>query len=153
MDDRFQDILDGMPEKPPRSRLEPYRELIDELRRRGRTYREIARILAEKCQLRTAASTVNRYLRKRMSAKAKSPARRTPKPTKTMRVTAKAATERIARPNSPQEERPSRNEIQERIAALKLKPAPAQSNPELFRYDPNEPLHLPPKGRKANSGE
>ena len=64
MDDKLQDILDGMPEKPPRSSLEPYRELIKELRRRGRTYREIAHILAEKCQLRAAASTVNRFLRK-----------------------------------------------------------------------------------------
>jgi len=27
MDDKLQDILDGMPEKPPRSSLEPYREL------------------------------------------------------------------------------------------------------------------------------
>ena len=57
MDDRFLDILDGIPEKPPRSSLEPYREFINELRRRGRTYREIAHILTEKCQLRVAAST------------------------------------------------------------------------------------------------
>ena len=65
MDDRFQEILDGMPEKPPRSSLEPYRELINELRQRGRTYRDIAHILAEKCQLRAAASTVYRFLSKR----------------------------------------------------------------------------------------
>jgi transposase len=30
MDDKFQDILDSLPEKPPRSRLEPYTELIGE---------------------------------------------------------------------------------------------------------------------------
>ncbi|SRR5438132_14348938 len=152
MDDRFQDILDGIPEKPPRSSLEPYRELIDELRRRGRTYREIAHILAEKCQLRVAASTVNRFLRKRKVARAKPAARLTPRSAKMVSVTTRAATERIAGWN-PQEERPSHDEVQQRIAALKLKPAPAQSNPELFRYDPNEPLHLPPKDRKANSGE
>jgi len=153
MDDKFQEILDGMPEKPPRSSLEPYRELINELRRRGRTYREIAHILAEKCQLRAAASTVNRFLRKRKVAKAKSPTPRMPKPAKRVRVATTAATETIARSNSPQEERPSHNEVEQRIAALKLKPTPARSSPDLFRYDPNEPLHLPPKDRKANSGE
>src|SRR6516162_4929908 len=46
MDRKFEDILDTLPEKPPRSRLEPYRELIGELRKRGRTYRDIAGILA-----------------------------------------------------------------------------------------------------------
>src|SRR2546422_5796425 len=117
MDDRFQDIPDGIPEKPPRSSLEPYRELINELRRRGRTYREIAHMLAEKCQLRAVASTINRFLRKRMVASTKPPARRMPKPAKTTR----AATEMIARSNSPKEERPSHNEVQQRIAALKLK--------------------------------
>jgi hypothetical protein len=60
MDDRFQEILDGVPEKSPRSSLEPYHELISELRRRGRTYREIAHILAERCQFWAAASTVYR---------------------------------------------------------------------------------------------
>jgi hypothetical protein len=48
---RFKDIRDASPGKPPRSRLEPYRELIEELRRRGWTYRDIAHILAEKWQV------------------------------------------------------------------------------------------------------
>ena len=152
MDDRFQDILDGMPDKPPRSSLEPYRELINELRRRGRTYREIAHILAEKCQLRAAASTVNRFLRKRKVARAKPPARLKPKSAKTVSVTTRAATERIASSNVQEESLPH-DDVQQRIAALKLKPAPIRSSPDLFRYDPNEPLHLPPKDRKANSGE
>jgi hypothetical protein len=51
MDAKFREILDALPNKPPRSRLEPYRELIEELRRRGRTYVDIAGILAEKCQV------------------------------------------------------------------------------------------------------
>jgi len=47
MDAKFKEILDGLPDKRPRSRLEPYRELISGLRRRGRTYRDIAHILGE----------------------------------------------------------------------------------------------------------
>ena len=45
--DNFQDILDGLLPKPPRSRLEPYRGLIDKLRRRGSTYCEIVDILGK----------------------------------------------------------------------------------------------------------
>src|SRR5688572_16345823 len=75
MDDKFQDIVDSLPEKPARSRLEPYNELIDELRRRGRTYREIAHILAEKCQLIAGASTIHDFVRVR-SLKTRKPAKR-----------------------------------------------------------------------------
>jgi hypothetical protein len=35
MDANFKEILDGLPDKPPHSRLEPCRELIRELRGRG----------------------------------------------------------------------------------------------------------------------
>jgi len=58
MDAKFKEILDGLPSKRPRSRLEPYGELIRELRRRGRTYRDIADILGEKCQVQVTASGV-----------------------------------------------------------------------------------------------
>ena len=34
----FRNILDSLPEKQPQSRLEPYGELIDGLRRRRRLY-------------------------------------------------------------------------------------------------------------------
>ena len=47
MDDKVSEILDGLPPKPPRSRLDPHVTLIEEMRRRGRTYREIAHVLAE----------------------------------------------------------------------------------------------------------
>jgi hypothetical protein len=41
VDSEFRNILESLPEKPLRSRLEPYGELIDGLRRRGRTYRDV----------------------------------------------------------------------------------------------------------------
>jgi hypothetical protein len=40
--------LSDLPPKPPRSKLEPHRELIRELRRKGRTYREVSRLFAER---------------------------------------------------------------------------------------------------------
>ena len=65
MDKRIQAILDGLPPKPPRSRLEPYEELIRELRNRGRTYREIVQVLSEHCGFSTVPSTVHSFVRAR----------------------------------------------------------------------------------------
>src|SRR5579872_6381706 len=77
MDARFQEILDSLPPKRPRSRLEPYAELIAELRQRGTTYRKIAAILTERCQLQTSASTVHDFLRVRTPTETPAKHRRT----------------------------------------------------------------------------
>lgn len=52
------DLVD-LPPKPPRSKLEPHRELIRELRRKGRTYREVARLFRERLGLHVAPSTLH----------------------------------------------------------------------------------------------
>jgi hypothetical protein len=78
--------------------------------------------------------------------------RKVPKKTKTMKMAGTEATEKIAHLNNP-EEGPSEREIQQRIAALKLKPPPIQSTPRLFKYDSNEPLHLPKKPSIRRFGE
>jgi len=59
MNDKFQDVLNGINAKTGRSRLEPYGELVDELRRHGLTCRDIASVLAQKCQFQTSKSGVN----------------------------------------------------------------------------------------------
>ena len=43
--------IDNLPDKPPRSKLEPHRELIRELRRKGRTYREVAQLFNDRLGL------------------------------------------------------------------------------------------------------
>ncbi len=153
MDDKLQVILDSLPEKPPRSRLEPYRELIDELRRRGRTYREIARILVEKCQLQVSRSTVHDFVRGRSRTKPKPAKRKTPRSAETTSVSQPAVTGRTTGANTANQGRPPVDEVQQRIAALKLRPAPEQTSRRQFHYDPSEPLRLPPKRRKNESGE
>jgi hypothetical protein len=69
MDANLEDILDELPDKPPRSRLETYREFIEELRSKGRTYRNIAEILAEKCGVQVTGSGVHYFVRSRSRAK------------------------------------------------------------------------------------
>jgi len=71
MDERFQAILDSLPPKPARSRLEPYAELIYELRRRGRSYREITAILGDRCGVRVRVHTLYNFVRVRTPASKK----------------------------------------------------------------------------------
>ncbi len=89
---KFKEILDGLPPKRPRSRLETYAKLIIELRR-DRTYRDIAHILAEKCQIQVTASEVHDFVRARSRINGRSARRIATDSTKT------AQTARIA-PNT-----------------------------------------------------
>ncbi len=144
MDDRFRAILDHLAEVPARSSLEPYRELIDELRRRGRTFRDISHILAEKCGVRVSASTVFRFVRARSGAK---PKRKKQQVSGDGRST--IATQSLAPDNghanvTAQPDTVRLSEIHQRIASLKSRPT-TQPEPTPFQYDPDEPLTLPPK--------
>jgi hypothetical protein len=65
MEDKLRDVLSSVTAKPGRSRLEPYGELVDEFRRQGLTCRDIAAVLAEKCQFQTSKSAVNNFVRAR----------------------------------------------------------------------------------------
>ena len=61
----FNIYVHEMPPNPPRSKLEPHRELIRELRREGRTYREISRLFAGRLGLRVAPSTLHSFIKVR----------------------------------------------------------------------------------------
>src|SRR5213596_3531083 len=117
MDDNFQDILDNLPEKPSRSRLEPYGRLIDELLRRRWTYRRIARILAEKCQLKVSCSTIHDFVRRRSRSKRNLSKRRAPGPAEIMRGRPPARSEGKTRVSAEEQEMPPVDEVHQRIAA------------------------------------
>ena len=133
MDADLKKILAELPIKPPRSRLEPYREFIEELRSRGRTYRDIAGILAEKCGLQVTASGVHDFVRTRARAKDRSAgrgAKSNPLP----------VSKPVAAETSPASA--SRDEGQRRIAALKARNTTTEPGPPAFEYDPDQPLRL-----------
>lgn len=65
MDANFQAILDSLPPKLPRSKLDPYVDLIRELRKRQRSYREITGILKERCGLSVGVHTLYSFVRTR----------------------------------------------------------------------------------------
>jgi len=140
MDEKHRSILEGLPNKSPRSRLEPYQELIIELRRRGQTYREIERILLDQCQFRVSRGAINNFVRGYLQKEKKSP--------KCPRRSV-ISTERVKKTNLANPEDVTSDEVYRRIVELKQRPVGTQTIPKVFHYDPDEPLHLiPEKTRK-----
>jgi IS30 family transposase len=136
MNDRLREILEALPGKRQRSRLAPFDEFIRELRRRGWTYQEIAQILADKCNVTVASTTVMRFVRARLKARRKS--------------SDQSSAGRIF---AVEIDRPPDDEIRRRIAALKERVPAVQSASRMFHYDPDEPLHLPEKAKSEKTGK
>ena len=132
MDDNLQKILDALPDKPPRSRLEPYRAFIEELRSRGRTFREIAGILAEKCEIQVTGSGIHDFLRSRSRREKR-------QPKKTVESDIQLPTRSSADPSA---RVPSEDEVHRRIPELKARSSTPRSDSKVFEYDPDEPLRL-----------
>ena len=141
MDANFRDILDALPDKPPRSRLELYRELIEELRRRGRTYREIAHILGEKCQVQVTAGGVYNFVRTRFRVRRK--------PTKRIAADAvKTAPSAIGTGVMDSAQKASAaDKVQRRILALKARKPVTRAASTEFQFDPTQPLWLKKPGK------
>lgn len=135
MDEAFQAILDSLPPKPARSKLEPYAELIRELRKRGRSYREIAGILTDRCGVSVGTHTVYNFVQVRSRSKSKS----------TASEREKSASSAAAAKAASSSDKP--DEVAERIRALKQRPPTAQASgaEKVFAYDENEPLRLRPR--------
>jgi IS30 family transposase len=150
MDDNITKILDGLPPRPPRSRLDPHSELIKEMRRRGRTYKEIARVLAETCQVKSSPSNIYYFvrLRARVAKRLRQAKAQQAKqiidgrPAVSSNV---AFTQTRARGTAPRGNPPE--DIAQRIAAVRNR-KPAEPSPTGFTFDPNEPLRLIDPGKQ-----
>lgn len=149
MDD-FEKILKDLPEKPARSRLEPYGRLINMLLRRGRTYRDIARILAEKCHLRVSISTIHDLVRVRYRPKRQASKGPRPKTDPGLKTITTVRTEEKDLPTS---DMSAADDVYQRIAAFKQRPASPPETIKVFHYDPDEPLHLHEKIEPKKSGK
>lgn len=140
MEGRFEDILSSVAEKPGRSRLEPFAELIDELHRRKLTCREIAALLAEKCQFRVSKSAVNNFVRARTRRKRSSAGRTATDATTVPTIAPKAASVSFS-------QNPSDDQVRQRIAARKARKPVAPPAPDDFNFDPTQPLRLIAPGK------
>jgi hypothetical protein len=145
--DTFETILNSLPEKPARSRLDPYADLIKELLGRGWTYREIAQILLDKCGVRISFSTIHHFVHARLRSKRKLP-KSHPQNLEQKALVPTVGNEEVA---SPEKQTAADDDVYCRIAALKLHQASPEERSTLFRYNPDEPLHLPSKPKKLKN--
>jgi hypothetical protein len=106
-----------LPSKPPRSKLEPYRDLIRELRRKGLTYRDVARLFQERLGLSVAPSTLHSFVKVRAKHRKRS-----------------------------HFELPPASPVMDHVAALKTKPVARSAKPVRFVFRENEPLTLTSSG-------
>ncbi len=135
MEQKFHDVLNSVDAKQGRSPLEPYGELVDTLRDQGLTCRDIAALLAEKCQFVTSKSAVSRFLRAR-ARKRRSTAR---KLSRGVSVSTPATPQLLPQHSA---QRWSDDEIRQKIADVKARKPVAEPAPDGFHYDPDEPLRL-----------
>lgn len=133
MDEKLRALLDQIPQKPPRSKLEPHLEVIRELRRKGRTYQEIAQFFGEHLNVTVAASTIHAFIQVR----ARRRQRRQPVELPAIEVETAPTTKGGATPDVD-------GDVMERIEALKRRrPAEKPEKPR-FEYDDSKPLQLVP---------
>lgn len=141
MNPELQRIFDSVPDDEPRSRLEPYRELILRWRRQGRTYHRIRQLLADECRVQVAYVTLYRFVQRRS------------RPRKA-ELEAKPQSAAIAPPQqTPTEQamsfRPRPRRTPEEISAMREAASASNHKPvfqiepktkPLFVYDPSRPL-------------
>jgi hypothetical protein len=123
MEPELRTILESLPPKPPRSKLEPHRELIRELRRKGRTYREVARLFFERLGIYVAPSTLHSFVKVRAKHRKRTQFELPPL--------------ELATAHSP---------AFDPVAALRVRSAAPKSKPARFIFRENEPLTLSKNG-------
>lgn len=143
MDAKFEAILNSLPAKEPRSRLEPYSELITEMRKRGHSYREITQVLKKACGLKVGTSTVNDFVLARSRSKAKRSVSLSGTIETKRNRRALAGTYRHTKAQestgTPQKDLEG---IAKTIKELKDRPPKTRAKKLLFEYNPDEPLRL-----------
>jgi hypothetical protein len=128
MDPTLLSLLDLIPQKPPRSKLETHRELIRQLRRKGCTYRDIVRILHERVGLEVAVSTIHSFVKVRAKHRKQVQYELPPLESESKSVPLNA------------------DDVASRIAALRAKPIEQKAKPKHFHFEESEPLKLMSQG-------
>jgi hypothetical protein len=143
VDAKCEAILNSLPTKEPRSRLEPYGELITEMRKRGYSYREITQVLKKACGLKVGTSTVNDFVLRRSRSKAKRSV--SPSGTIETKQNRRALTGTYRNTKAQESTRQAQKELEgtaKTIKELKDRPLKTRAKKLLFEYNPDEPLRL-----------
>jgi hypothetical protein len=145
MDDKLTEVLKRLAPKPPRSRLDAHVELIEELLKQGRTYKEIAHALAEAGIVRSSPSNLFHFVktRERRAKLAKVKQQRGKKE----RADIAKASPPTWRSNKPLAVRQSG--AGQRITTAQTNQLKGAAEDIDFDYDPTRPLTLIDPGKQA----
>ncbi len=138
MDESLESILDSLPPKPSRSKLEPYREFIRELRRRGRSYQEITHILRERCGVTAGVNSVYNFVRVREKAEKGPRPRQHVRQRSAVTATSTELPERVQM----QPRTPNGDDAWKNIEKLKQRQSGPLGQEKIFVYNEDEPLKL-----------
>ena len=130
MDPVISGLLDDLPDKPPRSKLEAHADVIAALRRKRRTYREIAHFFREHLSITVAPSTIHDFVRVRRGREKQKG-----------NLNLSDRKQRVSRDKATEPASQADEDALQRIAALKRR-APAPEPKPLFTYRDDEPLKL-----------
>lgn len=147
MDEALRQLLDQVPERAPRSKLEPHREVIRELRKKRRTYAEIAAFLREHLQLSVAPSTIHDFVKTRARQARQAAAERVELPPAVSSLSTSPPEKKLG----PAISSPSLTAEagRERMRVLRAQPPTANPKPSRFAFDPTEPLILNPPAKET----
>jgi cysteinyl-tRNA synthetase len=151
MKPQFEAILKSLPAQVPRSRLHPYGELIREMRKRKRSYREITEVLREQFGLKSGISTVRDFLRAQTKSKTKHRERdnQNLSTTRNRKELIGTNKEREALAGTTRQQKAfesTERRFQESMQSRLSKPA----NKPRFEYNSEEPLRIFPKEGKRH---
>jgi hypothetical protein len=138
MKEPFRDILDDLPVIASRSRLEPYRQLIEELRQRGCSYRAIARVLADRCAVKVSLSSLYEFANVHRGPSSETRVTDTPTSAASaipVRKGLSMASDGGCRQN---------HDPHNRITELRSRRSPDYVAENVFDFDSTEPLRLSP---------
>jgi hypothetical protein len=141
MDPIISRLLDELPEKPPRSKLEPHADVIAALRRKRHTYREIAEFFREHLSIAVSPSTIHDFVRVRGRRKRKIGSAQDGVP---------PDPKALHRPRATEDPSAADEAARQRIAAVKRR-TPAEEPQPLFKYEEDEPLKLHQKPPSAKT--
>jgi hypothetical protein len=145
LDEHIRKLLDNIPERRPRSRLEPHIEVIRELRRKRRSYQEIATFFKEHLKIPVAPSTVYEFVKSR-ARPAKKPMVELPdvEAAKPVQVQAGKPLETTPIPAS----QLSRAGVAETLRGVREQPAALPKEPSGFQFDAATRANWTPNSEK-----
>jgi hypothetical protein len=132
MDPVISRLMDDLPDKPPRSKLEPHADVIAALRRKRHTYREIAGFFREHLSITVSPSTIHDFVRVRRG--------RGKRKVGSAQDEVPADPKALHRPKASEKPSVADEAARQRIAAVKRRTA--EEPQPLFKYEEDEPLKL-----------